>query len=36
VRLYVDLGEIDPSNREAFLRENTQELIATAQRVLRP
>ncbi len=37
VRLYVDLGEIDPKNREAFLRENTQEkVIATAQRVLRP
>jgi phenol 2-monooxygenase len=36
VRLYVDLGEIDPNNREAF-RENTQEMvIATAQRVLRP
>ncbi len=36
VRLYVDLGEIDPNNREAF-RENTQEkVIATAQRVLRP
>ena len=37
VRLYVDLGEIDPNQREAFLRENTQEkVIATAQRVLRP
>ena len=36
VRLYVDLGEIDPNNREAF-RENTQEIvIGTAQRVLRP
>lgn len=36
VRLYVDLGEIDPNNREAF-RENTQEMvIGTAQRVLRP
>jgi phenol 2-monooxygenase len=36
VRLYVDLGEIDPNNREAF-RDNTQEkVIATAQRVLRP
>ena len=36
VRLYVDLGEIDPSNREAF-RDNTQEkVIAIAQRVLRP
>ena len=36
VRLYVDLGEIDPNNREAF-REKTQEMvIATVQRVLRP
>ena len=36
VRLYVDLGEIDPMNREAF-RLNTQEkVIAIAQRVLRP
>lgn len=36
VRLYVDLGEIDPNNREAF-RENTQEMvIGTAQRVLSP
>ncbi len=36
VRLYVDLGEIDPNNREAF-RDNTQEkVIAVAQRVLRP
>jgi phenol 2-monooxygenase len=36
VRLYVDLGEIDPNHREAF-RDNTQEqVIATAQRVLHP
>ena len=36
VRLYVDLGDIDPNKREAF-RENTQEMvIETAQRVLRP
>ncbi len=36
VRLYVDLGEIDPNKREAF-RDNTQEkVIAIAQRVLRP
>jgi phenol 2-monooxygenase (NADPH) len=36
VRLYVDLGEIDPNKREAF-REITQEMvIGTAQRVLRP
>jgi phenol 2-monooxygenase len=35
-RLYVDMGEIDPNNREAF-RQHTQEtVIATAQRVLRP
>jgi phenol 2-monooxygenase len=37
VRLYVDLGEIDPNNREAFRLNNTQEnVIETAQRVLRP
>ena len=37
VRLYVDLGEIDPDNREAFREKHTQEtVIATAQRVLRP
>jgi phenol 2-monooxygenase (NADPH) len=37
VRLYVDLGEIDPNNREAFREHNTQEkVIAIAQRVLRP
>ena len=36
VRLYVDMGEIDPNNRDAF-REHTQEkVIAAAQRVLRP
>jgi phenol 2-monooxygenase (NADPH) len=36
VRLYVDMGEIDPNNREAF-RSHTQEgVIATAQRVLHP
>ena len=36
VRLYVDLGEIDPDNRDAF-RLNTQErVIEAAQRVLRP
>jgi phenol 2-monooxygenase len=36
VRLYVDLGEIDPANREA-LRLVTQDMvIQTAQRVLRP
>ena len=37
VRLYVDLGDIDPNNREAFRDKHTQEsVIATAQRVLRP
>jgi phenol 2-monooxygenase (NADPH) len=37
VRLYVDLGEIDPGDREAFRHKHTQEsVIATAQRVLRP
>ena len=37
VRLYVDLGEIDPNHREAFRDEYTQEkVIAIAQRVLRP
>lgn len=37
VRLYVDLGEIDPNRREAFVREHTQDkVIAIAQRVLRP
>jgi phenol 2-monooxygenase len=37
VRLYVDLGEIDPNNREAFRLNNTQEkVLETAQRVLRP
>jgi len=37
VRLYVDLGEIDPAHREAFRDQHTQaSVIATAQRVLRP
>ena len=37
VRLYVDLGEIDPNDRNAFRDKHTQEsVIATAQRVLRP
>ncbi len=37
VRLYVDLGEIDPNKRDAFRDRHTQEsVIATAQRVLRP
>lgn len=37
VRLYVDLGEIDPNQRDAFRDRHTPEsVIATAQRVLRP
>ena len=37
VRLYVDLGEIDPNKRDAFRDQHTQDsVIATAQRVLRP
>ena len=37
VRLYVDLGDIDPGQRDAFREKHTQEsVIATAQRVLRP
>ncbi len=36
VRLYVDLGETDPNNREAFRRITQQQVIATAQRVLHP
>ena len=37
VRLYVDLGEIDPNQRDALRERHTQEsVIATAQRVLRP
>jgi phenol 2-monooxygenase len=36
VRLYVDLGEIDPSNREAFRHITQQQVIETAQRVLHP
>ena len=36
VRLYVDLGTIDPANREAFRSITQEEVIATAQRVLHP
>jgi phenol 2-monooxygenase (NADPH) len=37
VRLYVDLGEIDPARRESFRDAHTPEsVIAIAQRVLRP
>ena len=37
VRLYVDLGEIDPSQRDTFRDQHSPaSVIATAQRVLRP
>jgi phenol 2-monooxygenase len=37
VRLYVDLGEIDPKQRESLRETHTQDkVIAIAQRVLRP
>ncbi len=36
VRLYVDLGEIDPANRETFRLITQEQVIHTAQRVLRP
>jgi phenol 2-monooxygenase (NADPH) len=36
VRLYVDMGEIDPENRDAFRNHTQEEVIAVAQRVLRP
>jgi phenol 2-monooxygenase (NADPH) len=37
LRLYVDLGETDPTQREAFKDKHTPEsVIATAQRVLHP
>ena len=37
VRLYVDLGQIDPQQRDSFREQHTQEsVIATAQRVLHP
>jgi phenol 2-monooxygenase len=36
VRLYVDLGEIDPADRESFRHITQEQVIATAQRVLRP
>src|SRR5262245_39863990 len=35
-RLYVDMGEIDPNNRDAFRQHTQESVIATAQRVLRP
>jgi len=36
VRLYVDLGEIDPDNRDAFRSIGQEQVIATARRVLHP
>jgi phenol 2-monooxygenase len=36
VRLYVDMGETDPNNREAFRAHTQESVIATAQRVLHP
>ena len=36
VRLYVDLGEVDPNNRGAYRQKTAEEVIETAQRVLRP
>ena len=36
VRLYVDLGEIDPANREALRLIKQDDVIETARRVLRP
>lgn len=36
VRLYVDLGETDPSNREALRLITQEQVIQTAQRVLHP
>ncbi len=36
VRLYVDLGEIDPANRDALRRITQDHVIQTAKRVLRP
>ena len=36
VRLYVDLGEIDPANREALRLITQDQVIQTAQRVLHP
>ncbi len=37
VRLYVDLGEIDPQHRDSFRDPHTQQqVIATAKRVLHP
>ncbi len=36
VRLYVDLGEVDPNNRAAVRAHTAEHIIAIAQRVLHP
>ena len=36
VRLYVDLGEVDPNSRAASRQKTADEVIAIARRVLRP
>jgi phenol 2-monooxygenase len=36
VRLYVDLGEVDPNNRAAVRTHTAEQIIAIAQRVLHP
>ena len=36
VRLYVDLGEVHPNERDAVRQTTAQKIIETAQRVLRP
>lgn len=36
VRLYVDLGEVDPNNRAAVRAHTAEQIIAIAQRVLHP
>jgi len=36
VRLYVDLGDIDPNNREAFRHITQEKVLETARRVLHP
>jgi phenol 2-monooxygenase len=36
VRLYVDLGEVDPDDREGFRATTQQQVIETARRVLHP
>jgi phenol 2-monooxygenase len=36
VRLYVDLGEVDPANRDAVRLITQEQVIQTAQRVLKP